>query len=780
MSLSDQSPPSSWLEGHRGHLLVQDDFRTLDDAQEQAQFTTELPAQDASEGMICESHLMVQGMHCAACADAVEAALMKQPGVLSARVNAATRRITVRWDKAHTLASTWAQAAAHIGYRLLPAEVALSHAETLKDQRKALWRLFVAGFCAMQVMMYSWPIYVADPGTMDADIEALLRWASWWLSLPVVLFASAPFFSSAWRDLRQGRVGMDLPVSIAIVVTFWVSTAATYEPEGPWGGEIWFDSLTMLVFFLLGGRYLETKARAKTAGALDALMTRLPESCERQTESGRWERVSSRRLLVGDVVRVESGEAFPGDGVLLSEVATVDEALLTGEAMPVRKSRNETVIAGSRNLQSQVLFKVGAVGHDTRFAQIVALMERALQEKPRLAAIADRIAGPFLLGVLLLATAVGVYWWGTDPSRALSTAVAILIVTCPCALSLATPAAMLSATGALARRGILIQHVQSLEALTRIDEAVFDKTGTLTADVLQLSDVACRAGVTREVALALAASLAKGSAHPLSKALIQAPIQTPGTSETEAELLSPGADASRWQSWEEVAGRGIEARDSQGQVWRLGSADWCAAPGDSLTPDQVQVSLVDGQGWVASFSFAETLRDGAAELIASLRDSGIGVHVISGDTSGAVQRVAQTLGVDNAIAGATPESKMAWIAHLQKQGRRVLMVGDGLNDAPVLSQANVSIAMGTGAALAQSQADVIVQSAQLSEITSLRTMSKATLKVVRQNLGWALAYNASAVPLAAMGWMPPWVAGIGMAGSSLLVVLNALRLRRVR
>ena len=759
---------TSWLAGHRGRLQVNDDFRSLDDAQEQAQFTTTMPASGDVQGAICESHLMVQGMHCAACADAVEAALLKQPGVLSAQVNAATRRVTVRWDKAHTLASSWAQAAAHIGYRLLPVEAALGQVESLKEQRKALWRLFVAGFCAMQVMMYSWPIYVADPGTMDADIEALLRWASWWLSLPVVLFASTPFFSAALRDLKQGRIGMDFPVSLAIVVTFWASTAATYAPSGPWGGEIWFDSLTMLVFFLLGGRYLEAKARAKTAGALDALMTRLPESCERQTEQGGWQRVSARRLVVGDVVRVETGQAFPGDGELLSDTATVDEALLTGEAMPVNKARGDQVIAGSRNLQSPVTIQVSAVGHTTRFAQIVALMERAASEKPRLAAMADRMAGPFLLGVILLAAATGLYWWGTDPSKALSTAVAILIVTCPCALSLATPAAMLAATGTLARQGILVQHVQTLEALTQVDLAVFDKTGTLTSDVLAIASVACREGVDRDSAISVAAHLAAGSAHPLSRALVRA-----------ASVKDAPAPAA-WQAWEEIAGRGIQAEDAQGMVWRLGAPEWCGVDQAPSNVDQIQVSMADGNGWVASFWFEETLREGAKPLVDAFQAAGIGVQVVSGDVSGAVQRVAASLGVSQAISGATPESKAAWIKARQDKGHRVLMVGDGLNDAPVLSQADVSIAMGTGAALAQSQADVIVQNAQLSEIEALRKMSHTTLKVVRQNLGWALAYNASAVPLAALGWMPPWVAGIGMASSSLLVVVNALRLRRMR
>ena len=763
----EQTSPSSWLENHRGSLQVDDDLRSLDDPQEQAAFTQTVDAGGGESLGLLDSQLVVQGMHCAACADAVEAALLRQPGVVSAEVNAATRRVKVRWQGDRTQASEWAGAAARMGYRLLPADVALGQTETQKAQRKALWRLFVAGFCAMQVMMYSWPIYVAGPGTMEPDIEALLRWASWWLSLPVVLFASTPFFQSAWRDLRQGRIGMDFPVSVGIAVTFWVSTAATYAPEGPWGEDIWFDSLTMLVFFLLGGRYLEAKARAQTSGALDALMARLPESCERMDALGNWERVSVRRLREGDVVRVQAGQSFPGDGELQSDLATVDEALLTGEALPVERKKGDQVIAGSRNLQGAAQVRINAVGAQTRFAAIVALMERAMHERPRLAVLADRVAAPFLLGVLLLAFAVGLYWWSTDPSRALATAVAVLIVTCPCALSLATPAAMLSTTGMLAKRGVLVQRVQALEALTRVSHVVFDKTGTLTSDVLSLRDVRCRPGARCEEVLQHAADLAQGSAHPISRALVGAVAD------------SAQGSGRAWVHWEEVAGAGIAAEDAEGQSWRLGSAAWCHAPEEAVPTELIQVCISDPAGWLATVSFEETLRSGAKKVVTELQARGLVVQLVSGDQSKAVQNLAQTLGIDAFIAGATPEGKTAHLAQLQQQGHQVLMVGDGLNDAPVLSQANVSVAMGTGAALAQSQADAIVQSAQLSEVSLLVEAAGQTLNVVRQNLIWALGYNAIAVPFAASGWMPPWLAGIGMAASSLVVVLNALRLRRI-
>jgi len=335
--VADGVPRSDDLFGqHRGPLVVDDDFRVLDDPVEQQTFTQVV---DDGGQPLCESVLMVQGMYCAACADTVEDALSGRPGVVSAQVHAATRRLTVRWNPAETRVSDLAQAVGRTGYRLLPMQQALSVSQRLAETRKALWRLFVAGFCMMQVMMYAWPAYVTEPGEIPADIDQLLRWASWMLSLPVVLFASGPFFESAWRDLRQGRVGMDTPVSIGILVTFIVSSAATFDPTGPWGQDVWFDSLTMFVFFLLGGRYLELKARDRTAGALDALMNRLPEQCDRQRADGGFDAVSLKRLAVGDVVRVQSGQAFPGDGVVLSDGVTVDEALLTGESHPVTRAR---------------------------------------------------------------------------------------------------------------------------------------------------------------------------------------------------------------------------------------------------------------------------------------------------------------------------------------------------------------------------------------------------------------------------------------------------------
>jgi len=756
-SSSSVAPP--WLGEHRGPLTVTDDFAVLDDPIEQQAFTERV---STPEGEVAESVLLVQGMYCAACADTVEGALQHAPGVLSARVHAATRRLVLRWDPARIQVSVLARAVGDTGYRLLPLQQALSISERLKETRQALWRLFVAGFCMMQVMMYAWPAYVTQPGEIPADIDQLLRWASWVISLPVVFFASGPFFRSAWNDLRRGRVGMDTPVSIGILVTFLASSAATFDPTGPWGGEVWFDSLTMFVFFLLGGRYLEFKARDRTAGALDTLMNRLPEVSERLKADGGWEAVSSRRLQVGDVVRVQAGQAFPGDAHLLSPRATVDEALLTGESHPVTRQQGEPVVAGSFNLAGQVQVRITGLGSDTRFGQIVRLMEQASTEKPRLAVLADRIAAPFLVLVLVAAAAAGFAWWQVDPSRALAVAVAVLIVTCPCALSLATPAAMLSSAGALARRGILVRRLQAFETLAGINAVVFDKTGTLTQDRLRLQTVRTRPGVTQEQAVAVAGLLARGSLHPVSRAIAQAAESLPLTT-------WPG-------EIEEVAGQGVQLRQGEVVVLRLGSAPFAGLAPQQALSALPQAHLADEQGWMATFEMEEGLRDDAVQAVAELRALGIRTWLLSGDRREAAERVAGLVGVDGTMAEASPERKLEELMALQSQGWRVAMVGDGLNDGPVLARADVSFALGHGAPLAQAQSDFVIQGGQVMDVVASLRLARDTMRVVRQNLIWAALYNAVSVPLALVGWMPPWLAGLGMALSSLLVIVNALRL----
>ena len=741
----------------------------LDDPLEWSAFSRPLPQQPNC----WESSVVFEGMHCAACALSIEEALRQVPGVVSADVSAASHRGRIVWSDQAVKPSDWMLAARHAGYRAVPANDAFASDRRRAETRQALWRLSVAGFCMMQVMMYAWPAYVAEPGDMAPDMAQLLRWASWVLSVPVLLFSCAPFFGNALRDLRQRRISMDLPVALGMGITFVVSAIGTFEPRGIFGSEVYFDSFTMFVFFLLTGRWLELRLRDRTAGALEALMNRLPDSVERRRANGEFERVAVRRLAAGDVIRVLPGEAFPADGTLLEGRTLADEALLTGESRPLTRSAGDAVIAGSHNLTAAVLVHVERTGSDTRFAQIVALMESASTSKPQLAQLADRIARPFLIFVLLAAGGAGAWWWSHDPGHALMVAVAVLIVTCPCALSLATPAAMLASAGALARRGVLVRRLQALETLATVDTVVFDKTGTLTRDAFALGEVRTRDGISREDALAMAAALAQHSLHPVSRALAAAGPQAGPVD---------GLPSNAWtaQAVEESAGQGLSgclvnrARPGVVVPARLGSARFCGVALPET--DQLHACLSDAQGWVATFALREDLRPDAQAAVAALMAHGVQVHLLSGDRPDAVARVARQIGISQARGGCTPHDKLALLQELQAQGRKVAMVGDGLNDGPVLAGAHVSFAFGQAVPLAQAQSDFVVLGDRLGTVAQTFLRARRTLTVVHQNLWWAAGYNAVCVPLAVVGWLPAWLAGLGMALSSLLVVLNAMRL----
>ena len=752
----------------------------LDDPQEWSAFGRPVgpTGQAAEDPASCawDSQVVLEGMHCAACALTIEDALRSVPGVLQADVSAATRRARVVWQPSQVQPSQWMDAVHKAGYRAMPAMDAFAREQRQRENRRALWRWLVAGFCMMQVMMYAWPAYVAQPGDLTGEMEQLLRWASWVITLPMVVFSCGPFFSSALRDIRLRRVSMDLPVALGMAITFVVSTAGTFDPAGIFGKEVYYDSLTMFVFFLLTGRWLELRLRDHTAGALEAVMNRLPDSVERRTADGSFVRVATRRVVAGDTIRVLPGEAFPADGRITLGSTHADESLLTGESTPVARPVGSTVTAGSYNLQAPVEVHVEGTGGQTRFAQIVALMESASLQKPRLAQLADRIARPFLVAVLVAAGLAAVYWWPSDPGHALMVAVAVLIVTCPCALSLATPVAMLTAAGTLARHGVLVRNLQGLEALAHVDTVVFDKTGTLTRDGMALQAVHTAHGWSTEEVLALAASLARHSMHPASRAVVAA-----------AAALDDG----RWAvtDLQEEAGQGLVARvhDRLGagqparQV-RLGSAHHAGvAPEEAGSALQVVLSeqhVSGARSELARFDLVEDLRAEAPAVVAALERGGVAVQLLSGDRVGAVQRVAAQAGIAQAAGECTPQGKLAALQSLQAGGHQVAMVGDGLNDGPVLAGAHVSFAFGRAVPLAQSQADFVVLGDSLALVPQTVLLARRTLRVVRQNLWWAAGYNALCVPLAVVGWMPAWLAGLGMALSSLLVVLNAARLAR--
>jgi Cu2+-exporting ATPase len=731
----------------------------IDDAQAQSGFSTRV-----SDAEVV-SQLRISGMHCAACAGIIEQALQAQPGVLAAQVNSAAERLQLRWNPAATRLSQLVGAIERAGYGAVPDLAAPARELREREHRRALWRLFVASFLMMQVMMLAWPIYVAEPGEMSNDLRTLLNWGSWVLSLPVMLFAAGPFFTAAWSQLRQRRLGMDVPVSLGMLVTFVASSGATFDPEGVFGHEVYFDSLTMFVAFLLAGRYMELRARHRVARELEQATAGLPESVERIEPDGRVSRLSPTQLRVGDLLRVAAGQSFPADGRIEQGETSADEALLTGESEPVLKSAGDEAVAGSINLTAPVLLRVQRLGADTRFEAIVRLMRGALTERPLSLRMADRVAGPFLWVVLILAAGAALVWSHIEPDRAVWVAVSVLIVTCPCALSLAAPSAWLSAAGGLARRGLLLARLDLLETLARVDTVVLDKTGTLTEERMRLQQ-SWPAVDAQDPLLRRAAALAAHSRHVFARSLFEhCPVD-------EVEVQA-------WRAVRELPGKGLEAMDADGTAWRLGSAAWLAGEGGAVAHPQAQLVFGRPGEPLLALQFGEALRADAREAVRDLKAQGLEVLLLSGDSPARAAAMASAAGIGESRGGASPEDKLAFVADLQARGRCVLMIGDGINDAPVLARADASLAMGQGALIARAQADGVVLSSRLSDVALLRTHALRTRRVIRQNLGWAAAYNAACIPLALAGWLPPWAAGLGMALSSLFVVLNAVSLSRL-
>ncbi len=746
----------------------------LDDAHEWSDFSQNTNPQAHQ----WTSSVVFEGMHCTACAINIEDALMSVPGVKSAQISAASHRGRVVWSSDQTRPSDWMKAVAQLGYRTLPANDALANEVRREDARKMLWRLGVAGLCMMQVMMYATPVYMSGPNEIAPDLLQLLRWASWVLSLPVLFFSCMPFFKTALLDLKQRKISMDLPVAIGMLVTFVVSTLGTFEPQGPFGAEVYFDSFTMFVFFLITGRWLELRLRDKTAGALEAVMNRLPDAVHRKTKAGDWETITLRHLQLQDVIQVRPGEAFAADAQIVAGETQVDEALLTGESRPLARALGARVLAGSLNLTATVQVQVTSLGKQTRFGQMVALMESAAVSKPGMALLADRVAKPFLWGVLIMAALAAAWGWQYSPSHALMVAVSVLIVTCPCALSLATPAAMLSTAGALAKAGVMLRSLQALQSLAKVDTVIFDKTGTLTNEDFSLQHISSRNGVQPEQVLSWAAALAHHSLHPVSRSLVRAQAETVSAANIPVTSLA-------LNNVKEFAGQGVQATLLLGaentgleirKELRLGSASFCSVA--AKQSDVLQASLSDQEGWLATFEFAETPREEANATLRTLESMGLRIRILSGDGQSSVSQLASRLNVADAMGACSPEEKLRQVKLEQAQGHRVAMVGDGLNDGPVLAGADVSFALGQALPLAQSKADFVFMASNLKPLVATLRLSRQTMQIVRQNLVWAAVYNFSCVPLAMLGYLPAWLAGLGMAGSSLGVVLNAMRLSK--
>ncbi|GAB3095447.1 cadmium-translocating P-type ATPase [Aestuariicella hydrocarbonica] len=725
--------------------------------------TTSAKTSDNESPALKQAQLLLEGISCAACVWLIEHHLAQLAGVERVRVNATTHRCLVNWNADVIRLSEIMAALSHIGYPPVPATEDQQQQLREKENRTALMRLAVAGFGMMQVGMVAVALYSGA----DAGWQVYLRWLSLLIATPVVFFSAKPFFVAAKRSLLARHLTMDVPVSIAIGGAYLASCWATVFG----GGEVYFDSVSMFTFFLLWGRYLEMRARHRNGIDSDRMAQILPATAELQTSDGTWKTVPLRQLQVGDCVLVASGTSIPCDGRVLEGRSGVVETLLTGEPDAVEKLPGDEVIAGTLNTDSVLRVEVTAVGQGTRLSAIERLVEQAQQDKPTQVAMADRLAGYFVAAVLLVSCAVAFAWWQIDPGQAIWVTLSVLVVTCPCALSLASPAALTTAVAWLRQHGLLVTRGHVLEGLTQVQRVIFDKTGTLTVGSPQVVDVMDMAGqpLSEELRgqyLAQCAALETGSTHPIAKAFMP---------------YGRGLTADHLQ---QITGAGVQGR-WHGQQFRLGKADF-VCPGAPLPERPGQWLLFgDAQGGLAWIRLQDRLRDTAAPLIAALQERNIEVELLSGDGESEVARVAAELGFAHWQSNQSPDQKLAYVQSLQgpsgephRAGEKVLMVGDGINDVPVLSGAFVSVAMGGASDLAQTRADSVLLGSDLMALERAFQCAHLTRKIIRQNLSWALGYNVIALPLAALGMVPPWAAAIGMSTSSLVVVANALRIGR--
>ena len=744
-----------------GRVLVPQDLPELavyDEPAAQRQFVTR--AGDHSQ----EALLVVERISCAACVWLIERHLRAMPGVLRADVNGATHRLLVAWDEREARLSRILEAIRAIGYAACPFDPQRQALAEAAGRRAALWRLFVSGFASMQVMMYALPAYLDEGATLTADAQALMRWASLALTTPVLLFACGPFFAPAWRELRRGRVGLDAPIALGILGGFAASAWATVTGSG----EVYFDSIAMLVFLLLAARGAEAAARARAARTLDPLLRWIPSFAIRlrsPASDEQSERVAAHDLAPGDLALVPPGERFPADGVVVRGASSADESMLTGEALPVRKELGSELVAGSINVEQPIVLRVTRAGNETRAAGILRMIERSAASRPEFVAGVDRIANALVWVVIATAAVAFAGWLQVAPERAFWTAIAVLVVSCPCALALAAPIALGATTGQLFARGVVLTRGRAIEALAKATDVVLDKTGTLTKGACRIIGTTAFGALGEADCLRLARSLEGTSRHPLSAAFEEA---ADGASVAVTDVLH-------------FPGNGIEARVGHRRV-RIGTRAFCAdlapAPAPRLqdSGSETRVWLAEESGWLALFRLEDEPRENAAGFVAALQAANLRVHLVSGDRGETVAALARTLAIADFAASVQPQDKLGYVERLQRQGRIVVMIGDGMNDAPVLARADASIAMGSGAGIAQLHSDVVLLGSRLDSALDAFALARRTMAVIRQNFAWATGYNALALPAAAIGWIGPWEAAIGMAASSLIVALNSMRL----
>lgn len=808
------------------------------------------------------AELSVNNLRCAACTWLIESRLDELEGISKCQVNLTNQRMRVIWNEDKLPISRILAVINEIGYEAKPYRQDTHEAMLARHNNQMLIRLGIAALGSMQAMMYAVAIYFGEYSDMLIFQRDFLRWVSLFVSTPVFFYAGIPFFTSAWSAIRARQVNMDVPVSIALIVTFFASLYATITGQG----ETYYDSVSMFIFFLLAGRYIEHNARLKAATMANDLVVVEPVLVQKIAEDKEaaalilqqlkknelektavnedvsnqvsnldtreastsanptpnfmqsmdanvhqltskiaqdWQRtrtqksaisttadeaeekqmVTAHSLQVGDIILVEAGSEIISDGILLSQTATVSQSLLTGEGDLIIKSQGDYIVGGAQNDSQPFEMLVTALPADSQIGLIDRLMNRAMSEKPKLAQQADKLARWFVTRILVLSVLVFIGWYIVDPSQAIWATVAVLVATCPCALSLATPIALTVATNRLASYGFLTTRGHTLQTLAEITHVAFDKTGTLTygkpnllnIELLKDNDIATATDEQKDTLLAIAAALEVGSRHPIAHALLTAAYQ----------LHLPST-----QALQHYPAGGVEAM-IDGVLYRIGHVDFALNDADNdmvidLVSQRASSAVVlscqqnDSVTWqaLACFYFNDKVRDSAKAMLDTLKELGIETVMLTGDPSPQALVLAESLGMHSAYNALSPTDKVTHIQKLQAEGGVVLMVGDGINDAPVLAAADVSTSIAGAADLAQVSSDSIILNGQIDAITAAKRISDKTERIIKQNFRWALIYNGSVLIPAALGYVPPWLAAIGMSLSSLFVVLNALRLKR--
>ena len=731
-----------------------DEYRLYDDPSLRSQFCHS--GEDGSE----TARLLLGGVTCAACTWLIEQALLREAGILDAQVNLQQQRLLVQFDNTRIQPSAIFALVESLGYSARPFHNSSQREQIEQEYRADLRRVAVAGIGMMQVGMFGIALHAGDMQGIALEYQTLLRVVSLLVASFVMVYSARPFFTTAWRHLRHGSLVMDLPVALAIGLAFAASVWATATG----GGEVYFDSVVMFTFFLLMGRFFEKRVRRRHMLACHDAEGGLPSAVTAR-RGNTWERIPRRLLQTGDTIRVVAGETIAVDGTVHSGTSAVREDTFNGEYVPRTVSPGDAVFAGTINLEGSLELEVQQLYENSRLAALQQSVERAQRAKPDLARMADRLSAWFVAGILVITAITGLIWSQIAPEQVLWICLSVLVISCPCALALATPAALTAAASALRGKGVVVHGDNAIEALSRARLLVFDKTGTLTEGKLQLERIEPCGPLQRETLTALASALQQHSNHPIAHAF--------GDVAPVASLTDPVY----------AIGAGVEA-SWEGRRYRMGSERFCRELAPELQPvpdaNLYWVALCSQDQPLAWFGFSDRLRPEAAEVVAAAREAGMSLALLTGDSSSAGERLAAQLGFDHVGIGMSPDDKMQQVHSWQEQGQIVMAVGDGLNDAPLLSLANASFAVASATDLARAQADFVVDSDNLGAlITSLHKARQCT-RIIKQNFAWALSYNCSGIPLAAMGFVPPWVAALGMSLSSLIVVMNSLRLNKSR